>query len=89
MVQFASPARRRFHRTMLWRRKPNSRLRCWHSSAVKLDDLPEWQCSDIMEGVRFWGLKQTRAGLHRNFAFWQILLQKSKVAALKIFSRKH
>lgn len=25
----------------------DTRERCWHSSAVKLDDLPEWQWPDI------------------------------------------
>ena len=26
--------------------------RCWHSSAVKLDDLPEWQWPDILAHLK-------------------------------------
>ena len=28
------------------------RERCWHSSAVKLDDLPEWQWPDILAHLK-------------------------------------
>jgi hypothetical protein len=30
----------------------DKRERCWHSSAVKLDDLPEWQWPDILAHLK-------------------------------------
>jgi hypothetical protein len=30
----------------------DTRERCWHSSAVKLDDLPEWQWPDILAHLK-------------------------------------
>jgi hypothetical protein len=40
----------------------DTRERCWHSSAVKLDDLPDWKWPNISGALEVYEVRERRLG---------------------------